>query len=293
MMLSGLYRFLTVCGLATDGTPILKMTYENELLDQFKTVKVKVKVGEPTVPVASVKLSKTSLTMYVKDKAVTLKATVSPSNATDKAVTWNSSNVKVAKVDANGKVTPVAKGTATITAKTANGKTATCKVTVKVHVTKVTLSKKTATMGEKGSLALTATVSPSNANDKKVTWKSSKTSLATVSSRGVVKAKKAGKVKITAKADGKSATCTITIKKAPTKITVKKPSVTIKRKKTYKIKYTLKPSGAMNKVTYSSNKKSVATVSKSGVIKGVKKGTAVITVKTYNKKTAKIKVRVK
>ena len=49
----------------------------------------------------------------------------------------------------------------------------------------------------------------------------------------------------------------------------------------------------MNKVTYSSNKKSVATVSKSGVIKGVKKGTAVITVKTYNKKTAKIKVRVK
>ena len=278
---------------SADGTPILKMTYENELLDQFKTVKVKVKVGEPTVPVASVKLSKTSLTMYVKDKAVTLKATVSPSNATDKAVTWNSSNVKVAKVDANGKVTPVAKGTATITAKTANGKTATCKVTVKVHVTKVTLSKKTATMGEKGSLALTATVSPSNANDKKVTWKSSKTSLATVSSRGVVKAKKAGKVKITAKADGKSATCTITIKKAPTKITVKKPSVTIKRKKTYKIKYTLKPSGAMNKVTYSSNKKSVATVSKSGVIKGVKKGTAVITVKTYNKKTAKIKVRVK
>ena len=278
---------------SADGTPILKMTYENELLDQFKAVKVKVKVGEPTVPVASVKLSKTSLTMYVKDKAVTLKATVSPSNATDKAVTWNSSNVKVAKVDANGKVTPVAKGTATITAKTANGKTATCKVTVKVHVTKVTLSKKTATMGEKGSLALTATVSPSNANDKKVTWKSSKTSLATVSSRGVVKAKKAGKVKITAKADGKSATCTITIKKAPTKITVKKPSVTIKRKKTYKIKYTLKPSGAMNKVTYSSNKKSVATVSKSGVIKGVKKGTAVITVKTYNKKTAKIKVRVK
>lgn len=279
---------------SADGTPILKMTYENELLDQFKTVKVK--VGEPTVPtvpVASVKLSKTSLTMYVKDKAVTLKATVSPSNATDKAVTWNSSNVKVAKVDANGKVTPVAKGTATITAKTANGKTATCKVTVKVHVTKVTLSKKTATMGEKGSLTLKATVSPSNANDKKVTWKSSKTSLATVSSRGVVKAKKAGKVKITAKADGKSATCTITIKKAPTKITVKKPSVTIKRKKTYKIKYTLKPSGAMNKVTYSSNKKSVATVSKSGVIKGVKKGTAVITVKTYNKKTAKIKVRVK
>lgn len=368
---------------AADGMPILKMTYEDELLEENKTVKVKVKVSgvEEVVPVTSITLDKTalnlevgksadlkatvlpdnatdksvawssdktsvatvvngkvtavaageatitakagdmtatckvtvanpvppvveatsvsldkkSLTLYVKDKAVALKATVAPSNATNKTVTWATSNPKVAKVDAKGNVTPVAKGTATITAKTANGKTATCQVTVKVRVTKVTLSKKTATMGEKETLALKATVSPSSADkaDKKVTWKSSSTKLATVSSKGVVKAKKAGKVKITAKAGGKSATCTITIKKAPTKITVKKKSISLKRKKTYKIKYTLKPSGAMNKVTYKSSKKSVAKVSKSGVITGVKKGSATITVKTYNGKKATIKVKVK
>ncbi len=109
----------------------------------------------------------------------------------------------------------------------------------------------------------------------------------------MVKAKKAGTVKITAKADGKSATCTITIQKAPTKITAKKTNVSLKRKGTYKIKYTLKPSGARNKVTYTSNKPKIAKVSSKGVITGVKKGTAKITVKTYNGKKATITVKVK
>ncbi len=260
-----------------------------------KTATCEVTVTNPVVEAASVTLDKRSLTMYVKDKAVALKATVAPANATNKAVTWESSNIKVAKVSANGSVTPVAKGTATITAKTANGKTATCKVTVKVHVSKVKLSKTKATIGVKESLILKATVSPStvSSTDKKVTWKSSNTKLATVSSKGVVKAKKAGTVKITAKADGKSATCTITIQKAPTKITAKKTNVSLKRKGTYKIKYTLKPSGARNKVTYTSNKPKIAKVSSKGVITGVKKGTAKITVKTYNGKKATITVKVK
>lgn len=260
-----------------------------------KTAACVVTVTNPVVEVTGVTLDKKSITMYVKDKAVALKATVAPANATNKAVTWESSNDKVAKVSANGSVTPVGRGTATITVKTANGKTAACKVTVKVHVSRVKLSKTKATIGEKESLALKATVSPStvSSSDKKITWKSSNTKLATVSSKGVVKAKKAGTVKITARADGKSATCTVTIKKAPTKITVKKASVSLKRKGTYKIKYTLKPSGARNKVTYKSNKTKVAKVSSSGVITGVRKGTAKITVKTYNGKKATITVRVK
>ena len=269
----------TITAKAGDKTATCKVTVTNSV--------------PPVVEATGVTLNKTSLTLYVKDKATALKATVAPSNATDKTVTWQSSNDKVAKVDAKGNVTPVAKGTATITAKTANGKTATCKVTVKVRVTKVKLSKTNATMGVKESLTLKATVSPSNASDKKVTWKSSNTKLATVSSKGVVKAKKAGNVKITAKAGGKSATCKIAIKKAPTKITVKDTKVSLKKKKTYKIKYTLKPSGARNKVTYKSSKKSVAKVSSSGVITAVKKGTAKITVKTYNGKKATITVKVK
>ena len=86
-----------------------------------------------TVAVSSVKLNKTSATLYPGyiDNTITLKATVSPSNATVKTVTWTSSNTKVAKVDKQGKVTAVAPGTAKITAKSNNGKVATSTITVK------------------------------------------------------------------------------------------------------------------------------------------------------------------
>ena len=96
--------------------------------DGSKTATCKVTV---TVPVTSVKMNKTSLSLE-KGTTSTLTATVSPSNASNKKVTWTSSNTKVATVDKNGKVTAKAAGTATITVKTADGnKTATCKITVK------------------------------------------------------------------------------------------------------------------------------------------------------------------
>ena len=82
-----------------------------------------------TVLVAGITLDKTELSMRVGDNPVTLVAKVTPEGATDKTVTWSSSNDRVATVDANGKVTPVGNGTATITA-TAGGKTATCKLSV-------------------------------------------------------------------------------------------------------------------------------------------------------------------
>lgn len=88
-----------------------------------------IKVWTVTMPVSSVALDKTSAELQV-GKTLTLTATVTPDNATDKAVAWNSSNAAVATVDANGVVTAKAEGTATITA-TAGGKTATCTVTVK------------------------------------------------------------------------------------------------------------------------------------------------------------------
>ena len=95
-----------------------------------KTATCKVTVKAPVVAVTSVKLDKTELALTVGDAAVQLKATVAPDNATDKTVTWTSDKPAVATVDATGKVTAVAEGEATITAK-AGDKTATCKVTVK------------------------------------------------------------------------------------------------------------------------------------------------------------------
>lgn len=85
----------------------------------------------------SVALNKTTLTLDT-GKTSTLKATVYPSNAANKKCTWRSSNTSVATVDSNGKVTAKKAGTATITVKTSNGKTATCKVTVNLPAPQIT-----------------------------------------------------------------------------------------------------------------------------------------------------------
>ena len=167
-------------------------------------------VKEKVTPVTSLTLDRTTLTMTEGDTQ-TLSATVKPDNATDKTVTWSSSNTAVATVD-GGKVTAVAPGTATITAK-AGDKTATCAVTVEkkvVPVTSVSLDRTTLTMTEGDTQTLTATVKPDNATDKTVTWSSSNTAVATVDG-GKVTAVAPGTATITAKAGDKTATCAVTV----------------------------------------------------------------------------------
>ena len=176
-----------------------------------KTAKCKVTVKSVAT---KVKLNKTSVTLN-KGKTQTLKATVSPSDAENKKVTWKSSNKKVATVDSKGKITAKGKGTATITASTSNGKKATCKVTVKVPATKITLNKTSASVTVSKTVTLKATMNPGDTTDS-VTWKSSNTSVASVSSKGVVTGKKAGTATITATTtSGKKATCKVTVKSVP------------------------------------------------------------------------------
>ena len=166
------------------------------------------------VAVSSVSLDKTSVSLNVGE-SVTLAATVKPDNATNKTVSWSSSNASVASVDASGKVSAVAEGTATITAK-AGDKTATCSVTVTkkvVAVESVTLDKSSLELNEGETATLTATVKPDNASDKTVTWSSSKTSVATVDANGKVTAVAEGNATITAKAGNKSTTCSVTVTK--------------------------------------------------------------------------------
>ena len=174
------------------------------------------------VKVTSVTLSSTTIVSNVNVGATTkITATVKPDNATDKTVTWKSSNTSVATVSSDGTVTCKGVGSCTITA-TADGVSGTCSITYNqevIHVESVTMSRSSAkvlTAGGSGvgSIALTATVKPDNATYKTVTWSSSNTSLATVSSSGVVVGKKEGTVVITATADGKSATCTVTVQAA-------------------------------------------------------------------------------
>ena len=272
---------------------------EDKQLYSSKELKVSVDVQVEAKPQeilpTRVTLDRSSVSLTV-GKKLTLKAQVAPGNAADKTLAWKSSKASVATVSQNGTVTAKAAGTANITVSTVNGKTAVCKVTVKpkkIAVKSITLSQKKATLGVKEKLALKAAIKPSNATDRKVKWTTSKSSVATVTSKGVVTAKKKGTAKITATADGKKAVCTIIVKAAPKKISLNARKATVKRGKTYQIRVKLPKNTASYKVTYSTSNKKVATVSSAGKVKGLKKGTAMITVKTFNKKRATIKIMVK
>ena len=172
------------------------------------TAKCSVEVTPSYIEVLSVKLDKSEVPLKAGE-TVTLTATVNPSDATDKTVTWSTSDQTIATVS-NGVVTAKKVGTATITAK-AGSKTATCQITVvATEVTSVTLNKTSASLKAGETVTLTATVNPSDATDKTVTWSTSDQTIATVSN-GVVTAKKVGTATITAKAGSKTATCIITI----------------------------------------------------------------------------------
>ena len=169
---------------------------------------------QDTIKVEGVSLNVTSVELTEGDQT-TLTATVNPANATNKNVTWTSSDSNVATV-ANGKVTAIKAGTATITVKTEDGnKTATCTVTVKAKtypVESVTLDKTSVELTEGEETTLTATINPSNATNKNVTWTSSDSNVATVAN-GKVTAVKAGTATITVKTEdgNKTATCTVTV----------------------------------------------------------------------------------
>jgi len=165
-----------------------------------------------------IELNITKLSINIGESA-TLNATISPSNATDKKIKWSSSDKKVASVSSSGVVKGIKAGKVTITAKTANGKTAKCAVTVKaVAVSGVKVSPASAVLTVGGSQQLKATVSPSNATDKTVKWSSSDTSVAKVNKNGLVTAIAKGTATITVKASNK--------KTATSKITVNAPAST-------------------------------------------------------------------
>lgn len=169
------------------------------------------------VAVTGVTLNKTSLTLEAGQDE-TLIATVAPSNADNKNVSWTSSDNTVASVDQTGKVSAVAAGTATITVTTADGnKTHTCTVTVTapsttIPVTAIALNKTSTTITIGASETLTVSYTPTNANTgKAITWTSSNNNIATVNN-GVVTAVAEGTATITAKSEGNfTATCAVTV----------------------------------------------------------------------------------
>lgn len=231
--------------------------------------------------VQKVSLNKKSMVLYLTDTAK-LKATVTPSNATNKNITWKSSNTKVLKVSKSGKLTPVKPGKATITVKTEQGGlTAKCTVSVEREVKSLTLSKSKATLKAGQTLALKATVSPSNATNKKLTYTSSNKKVATVSSKGVIKAIGGGKATIYAKtSNGIKKKCVITVSQNVNSVSLNKTALSLYTGTSAVLTATVLPSGATDKgVKWASSNSSVASVA-NGKITALKAGKAVISVVT-------------
>lgn len=252
------------------------------------------------VPVSGVTLDKATHTMDDGTTA-TLVATVAPADATNKSVNWTSSNTAVATVD-GGVVTAVAPGTTTITAASAEDANikATCDVTVtKVNVTSVSVKESTSLVVN-AKETLVATVLPANATVKTVTWSSSNTAVAEVSSTGEVTAKTVGTANITVTSTddtSKTDVCVVTVVAANVAVTgvnLNKTTLTLEAEAFETLVAEVLPGTATNKnVTWTSANTSIATVDAAGKVTGIAQGTTTITVRTVDgnfSKTCSVRV---
>ncbi|MGO5113269.1 leucine-rich repeat protein, partial [Oscillospiraceae bacterium LCP25S3_E10] len=259
--------------------------------------------AEPAVP-TGVKLNQSTLTLG-KGESYSLISTVMPANAKNKTCTWSTSNSSVATVSNTGKVTAKATGTAVITVKTVNGKTATCKVTVKPAPTSVKINPTALTLGKGESYTVSESTSKgSYANGANLKWTSTNTRVATVQkgkgNKAVIKAVGTGtaNIKITL-FNGKTATCKVTVKPAPTSVKINPTALTLGKGESYTVSESTSKGGYANgaNLKWTSTNTRVATVQKGkgnkAVIKAVGTGTANIKITLFNGKTATCKVTVK
>lgn len=233
-------------------------------------------------------------------KSVNLVATVTTETATNKKVTWVSSNEEVAFVNKNGKVTGIKLGYATITAIAQDGSEveASCEIRVVNPVSKITLNESYVSMLVGESHTLKATLQPNNATFKTARWTSSDESVAVVDEDGVVTAFKAGSAIITAQAmdsSGKKAICYVTVRDhvPATGITISDKNITMVVGEEKAVQIAVAPNNSTDSMSWSTDNAAVASVDKrTGRIKARSTGTANITVMSASGKTAVIRVTV-
>ena len=265
-----------VTGAKAGTTFIEARAYNGKTAGPMTVIMVTVQDG-----VKGVSLDSSEKTVRV-DSSVTLIPIFNPASAFNKAMTWKASNSNV-KIEAAGvsnlKVTGVKAGTAMVTGTTTDGGfSVSCLITIlpkqKENDTKVTVSPKTKYLAKGKSFYVTATVTGSS--NKKVKWTSSKKSVATVTSGGKVKAKKLGTtyIKATAKdGSGAYARCKVRVVRKVKKIKLNRYSGRLLVGSTLKLKATVLPKNATIKsVKWTTNKKSIATVSSTGRVLGTGEG---------------------
>ena len=246
-------------------------------------------VVQKLVPVSNVKLNKSHL-ILTKGKTEQLEATVEPEDATNKNVSWTSSNSDVATVDENGKVTAVSEGHTfiVVTSTDDDNKTATCDVIVEsvVPVTSVELNKNELELAKGDSEQLTATVGPENATNKNVIWSSENPSIATVDENGKVTAVNVGETIIYAHSEDNyfiSNSCTVAVVIPVTNVHFTKDQWELSVDATEQLEITIDPYYATNqKVTWKSDNPDIAEVDENGFVTGIDEGEATITVTTVD-----------
>lgn len=240
-------------------------------------------------PVTGIELDIEDEALFVNE-TIQLNANITPDNATNKDVTWTSSNTDVAIVDISGAVTAIGDGTAIITVTTDDGgfmDTCTVSVTTpKVNITGVSLNKDLLQLTAGDNSELVPKITPTNASNKNVTWTSDNENVAIVDELGVVTAidKGVATITVTTNDGGFTDTCIVIV----TALEIEVDGVNLNRDElqlvtgeTNSLKATVTPANATNKdVTWTSDNEDVATVDETGKITAIGQGTATITVTT-------------
>ena len=243
--------------------------------------------------VKEITLNKTSAAMRTGE-SFTLTAAVTPSNASNKTLTWTSSNPKIARVSDKGYVTGISAGTTAITATSSTGVAVSCTVTVQsagVLAVRIVLDKTTATVKVNEWISLKATAMPANTTDKTVTWASSNLGIARVDENGYVMGISQGTATIMAMtSNGLTASCTVTVQPATfeiTEISLDRTSAAMRTGESFKLTPMITPANAADKrLTWASSNPNIANVSDNGCITAISAGTTVITVTSSNGLTA-------
>lgn len=242
------------------------------------------------IAVTSVELDQVNLSIYPGETAK-LTATVKPENATDKTITWYTSEPSIAKVDNSGTVTALREGSAIITAKSGD-KTAVCNVQVCVVVSSIQLNKTYITIYTGETYTLVATVKPDNATDKTVNWTSTNEEIASVDENGKVTAVKKGVATILAKAGNRTAECRVVVKVPVSSIELNKSELTLYEGEEEYLSATIYPEEASDEtIIWRSSDYTIANLYSNGKVIALKGGVATITAKAGDK-TAECKVTV-
>jgi uncharacterized protein YjdB len=246
-------------------------------------------------PISKIELNKNKIELNGKGLKETLNATLTPNpTSSDKTITWTSSDTSVATVTNDGTVTSVGKGTATITATTSNGLIATAEVIVTIPTSNITINgQKEITMNINTTNTLTAVVNPSDTSDT-LSWISSNSEIVSVSQTGLITAKNAGTVTITAKSGSKEDQLTVHVVIPVTSFDlVSNSDIKVLKGTTSTIVTKINPTNATDqKITWKSQNEDIASVNENGIITALKQGNTVITGSLSNGMKVNVNVEV-